>query len=268
MSSVKVSPSVAVHPLAPWLGGKRLLAGRVCQMIERIPHKLYAEPFVGMGGIFFRRQTRARAEVINDASRDVVTLFRMLQRHYTPFVEMLRWQLASRAEFERLAAQPPDTLTDLERAAQFLYLQRLTFGGKVVRQTFGTIYDGPARFDITRLMPLLEDVHDRLAGVSIDCLDFGTFIERYDREGTLFYLDPPYWGNETDYGAGLFSRADFTRLNALLGRLKGRFILSLNDRKEVRDLFKAFTIMGVETTYSVGGGKKTKPVREVIITNG
>lgn len=265
--SITESPSVAVAPLAPWMGGKRLLATRICQMISKTPHSLYAEPFVGMGGVFFRRPERTRTEVINDASREVVNLFRMLQRHYIPFVEMLRWQLASRAEFERLAQQQPDTLTDLERAARFLYMQRIGFGGKVVRQTFGTVYSGPARFDITKLIPLMEDVHDRLAGVVIECLGYAEFLDRYDRPATLFYLDPPYWGNEGDYGAGLFAREDFERLAEQLARLKGsRFILSLNDRKEVRTCFKAFNIKTVDTAYSVGGGRCGKKVREVLIT--
>lgn len=258
--------TVAVKPLAPWMGGKRLLAARVTALIEATPHTLYAEPFVGMGGIFFRRNTAAKAEVINDASQDVITLFRILQRHFTPFVDMLRWQLTSRAEFERLSAQPADSLTDLERAARFLYLQRTTFGGKVVKQSFGVVYDGPARFDITRLMPMLEDVHERLSGVVIECLNYADFITRYDRAGTLFYLDPPYWGNETDYGEGVFAREDFQQLAKLLKKLKGRFILSLNDRPEVRECFKAFQITTVETTYTAGGGRNAKKVGEVLIT--
>ncbi len=57
-----------------------------------------------MGGIFFRRRSAPRLEVINDRSGDVSTFFRVLQRHYLPFVEMLRWQLTVRAEFERLVA--------------------------------------------------------------------------------------------------------------------------------------------------------------------
>ena len=60
--------------LAPWLGGKRALAGRIVKEILRIPHRCYAEPFIGMGGVFMRRPRRAAAEVINDASDDVVTL--------------------------------------------------------------------------------------------------------------------------------------------------------------------------------------------------
>jgi DNA adenine methylase len=265
-STPHTAASVAVKPLAPWMGGKRLLAGRVTELIEATPHTLYAEPFVGMGGIFFRRNTAAKGEVINDASQDVITLFRILQRHFTPFVDMLRWQLTSRSEFERLAALPASSLTDLERAARFLYLQRTTFGGKVVKQSFGVVYDAPARFDVTKLMPMLEDVHERLAGVVIECLNYAEFITRYDRPGTLFYLDPPYWGNETDYGDGVFGRDDFQMMAKVLKGLKGRFILSLNDRPEVRECFKAFQIKRVETVYTAGGGNNAKKVGEVLIT--
>lgn len=82
-------------------------------------------------------------------------------------------------------------LTDLERAARFLYLQRLAFGGKVTGQNFGVDMTGPSRFNLNRLGPVLEDVHERLAGVTIENLDWRGFIDRYDRAGTLFYLDRP-----------------------------------------------------------------------------
>jgi DNA adenine methylase len=83
-----------------------------------------------MGGIFLRRTSRPKAEVINDLSGDVINLFRVLQRHYPYFKDMLRFRLASRREFEHLRRTPYNTLTDLERAAAFLYVQRLAFGGK------------------------------------------------------------------------------------------------------------------------------------------
>ncbi|MGQ3283501.1 hypothetical protein [Bosea sp. (in: a-proteobacteria)] len=76
---------------------------------------------------------------------------------------------------------------------------------------------------------MLEAVHERLAGVWIDCLGFEAFIQRWDRPKTLFYLDPPDWGTEPCFGRGLFEQSDFERLSAALQRLQGRFILSLND---------------------------------------
>ena len=256
-----------VAPIAPYFGGKRNLARRVVDRLRQTPHDIYVEPFIGMGGIFLRRPWRCRTEVINDISVDVATLFRILQRHYVPFLEMLRWQLTSRAEFERLLAANPDTLTDLERAARFLSLQRTAYGGKIEGRNFGvSVYRGGARFDVTKLASMLEAVHERLAGVTIERLQFADLIARYDRPETLFYLDPPYWGYETDYGAGVFSREDFQRMAAQLATIRGKFLLSLNDHPGVRQAFAGFTIEEVETTYSVGGGARTKQVNEVLIS--
>lgn len=258
--------SASVSPPAPYIGGKRNLAERIIARIERTPHELYAEPFVGMGGIFLRRRQRAPVEVINDLSRDVATLFRMLQRHYEALMDMLKWQLTSRADFERLKAAAPETLTDLERAARFLYLQRAGFGGKVVGRTFGVSRTTPARFDVTKLAPLLEEVHTRLSGVVIECLPFGEFIARYDRPGALFYLDPPYWGCEEDYGAGQFAPADFGRLVELLAGIRGRFIMSLNDVGDLRGLVAAFSVERIKTTYTLPGRTGAKAAAELLVS--
>lgn len=255
-----------VSPPAAYIGGKKQLAQRLASLIEQIPHNLYAEPFVGMGGVFFRRQLVPRAEVINDISGDVITLFRILQRHYPQFMETLKFQITSRKEFERLSNCDPSTLTDLERAARFLYLQRLAFGGKVSGRSFGVDTTGPARFNLNRLGPILEEVHERLAGVVIENLSWQNFIERYDRPDALFYMDPPYYGCEKDYGANVFSRDQFAMMAEHLAGIKGHFIISLNDKPEVREIFSTFNIMDVGLTYTIHGGAGTN-VGEVIITN-
>lgn len=263
-----VEKSRPVTPPAAYIGGKRALARRLVRRIAAVPHTTYAEPFVGMGGVFLKRPFRAKAEVINDASGEVVNLFRLLQRHFPQFMDTIKYQITSRREFERLMACHPDTLTDLERAARFLYLQRLAFGGKVTGRSFGVSVGLPARFDLNRLSPILEDIHERLAGVVIENMGWRRFIETYDRKETLFYLDPPYWGNESDYGAGLFDRRDFGEIAAVLAAIKGRFILSINNRPEVRETFARFDQQPVELTYTVGGGRNARPARELIITKG
>lgn len=264
-SSLSVTP---VSPAAGYIGGKRNLAGRIVPIIDGCGCEAYAEPFVGMGGIFLRRRRILQREYINDISGDVVTFFRVLQEHYAYFIDMLRWRIASRAEFERLRALPPERLTDLQRAARFLYLQRLAFGGKVERRNFGVSPTQGARFNITKLEPLLADIHERLAHVTIEQLGYADFIARYDRPDVLFYLDPPYWDCEDDYGAGVFERADFTRLAQVLAGIRGRFLLSINDTVEVRDCFAAFNLVPIETTYTIvtanGGSKRAG---ELLISN-
>jgi len=255
------------QPPAAWLGGKRTLAPRLVEMITATPHKLYAEPFVGMGGVFFRRRKVPRSEVINDRNGDVINLFRILQRHYPQFMETLKFQVTSRREFDRLKASNPATLTDLERAARFIYLQKLAFGGKVSGQNFGVQRSGSARFNLTRLAPLLEDVHERLSGVVLENLDWLEFINRYDMADTLFYLDPPYFGSEEDYGTALFGRDQFAAMAERLAALKGRFILSINDVGPVREIFGHCQIQPVDLAYTVAGGGGTK-AKELIIWGG
>lgn len=255
-----------VLPVAPYIGGKRRLAKRLCAMIDGIDHQIYAEPFVGMGGVFFRRTKRPPSEAINDWSREVHNFFRVLQVHYVAFLEMMRFQITSRAEFERLLIEQPEALTDMQRAARFLYLQRTTFGGKVVGRGFGIAPGYPGRFDISKLQPMLEAVHDRLSAVVVERLPWTDFIRKYDRPGTLFYLDPPYYRCENDYGAGMFDRGDFQQMADQLAGIKGRFILSINDHPEIRETFARFHQLPVEVGYSVGGGAKQGKFGELIIT--
>lgn len=264
-SSPLFTPVDPVRPAAPYIGGKRFLAKRLVDRIEEVPHRTYAEPFVGMGGVFLRRRMKPQAEVINDWSRDVATFYRVVQRHYVAFMDMLRFQITMRAEFERLMAVDPDTLTDLERAARFLYLQRTAFGGKVDKRHFGISHHRPGRIDVTRLGPMLDELRERLAGVIIERLSWATFLDRYDTAEALFYLDPPYFGSEGDYGPDMFGPEDFEALAAALKGLRGRFILSLNDHREVRRIFEGFEIEAVETHYGIAG-KGAQKAGEVIIS--
>jgi DNA adenine methylase len=97
----QVSPAA---PVAPWLGGKKALHRAI---IERIDHRTYVEPFVGMGGVFLRRKWRPKAEVANDLNGEITNLFPLLQRHYPQFIEVMRFQITSRREFERLRGCDP-----------------------------------------------------------------------------------------------------------------------------------------------------------------
>lgn len=112
----------------------------------------------------------------------------------------------------------------------------------------------------------LSDAAKRLHAVTIENLDWRDLLDRYDDKGALFYLDPPYWGGETDYGKGIFARSDFAEMAKRLASLNGRFILSLNDRTEVRSLFAAFNIEPVSLTYSIAQ-KQSTDAKELIISN-
>ena len=76
----KQTDTMRATPLAPYLGGKFRLSKRIINKIEQVPHKIYAEPFVGMGGIFLRRTQIPKAEAINDINGELVNLYRIVQK--------------------------------------------------------------------------------------------------------------------------------------------------------------------------------------------
>lgn len=268
MDNAKMRSVRPVSPAAPYVGGKKILSRKLVELIDNIDHETYAEPFIGMGGVFLRRSRAPAGEVINDISGDVATFFRILQRHYEAFMDMLKFRLTSRREFDRLMAVRPETLTDLERAARFLYLQRLAYGGKVTGRNFGVILGDHGRFDVTRLAIILTDLNERLSGVVIENLDYKDFLDRYDTPGTLFYLDPPYCGSEDYYEPGTFSRADFRILADKLTNVAGRFILSINDVPFIREVFAGFDFEETGVTYTFNGAKPCEAQELIIMSPG
>lgn len=106
-------------------------------------------------------------------------------------MDMLRCQLISHDEFERLKSAVSDSLTDLERAVHFLYLQRTTFGGKVRGQNLGC-QCRPPRLGIHALAETLQDVHRQLSCVTIECLPFADVLTRYEPVRSYLHVRYPY----------------------------------------------------------------------------
>ncbi len=250
-------------PLAGWMGGKRQLAGRIIAAMPE--HECYVEAFAGAAWVFFSKP-ESRVEVLNDINREVVTLYRVAQHHLEEFVRYFKWALVSRDEFSRLKACDPDTLTDIQRAARFYYLQQSCFGGRIHRPAFGYGTTHPPRLNLLRIEEDLSAAHLRLARTYLECLPYGEVIRRYDKPVTFFYLDPPYLGCEDYYGQGIFGREDFEALAAQLSNLSGKFLLSLNDSPEIRKVFSAFEIESVTVNYSCTNGPNLK-AREVLVRN-
>lgn len=258
--------SKAIRPLTGYIGGKWYLRATICPLLDAIPHTAYVEPFIGMGNVFLGRARRSRVEVINDANDDVATLFRVVQRHPQALCDAIRWQTGGRADYDRLFRIPPDTLTDIERAARFLVLRRLTFSGKDPYEAgfsvSATTFKG---IDAPQIMQRIEALHARLARVTIERLDFLDVLKRYDRPQTLFYLDPPYWGCCHLYREGGFGQGRFSELAAALKEVKGRWALSLNDHPEVRKMFAWAALRQVETRYNAAVGAAPRAAQELLI---
>jgi DNA adenine methylase len=254
--------------LVPYLGGKRLLAKTILALLP--PHQLYCEPFAGSATIFLEKPP-SPAEVLNDLNGEMVNLFRTVQNHPEEFLRCVRWNLRTRADFDRLQHTPALSLTEIQRAARLYYLLRAAYGGKppnVGSHFAGRIMGSQRPFSIYRIEETIYDIHHRLENVTLECLPYADCLRRYDGPGVLFYLDPPYYGYERDYGRELFSPEDFATLAGLLRGLQGLFLLSLNDLPEVRAIFSGFQFKEVTTTYQIGTRHgRGKRALELLISN-
>jgi DNA adenine methylase len=247
-------------PLA-YIGGKNRIAKKIIEIFPQ--HVTYVETFAGGAQTLFHKEP-SKVEVLNDLDSDVVTFFRVCQLHPDELIRYARFAVVSREWFDLLQSQEPKTLTDIQRAMRFLYLQKNAYAGLVRKRKFGYSITEPSRFNPESIPELIENTHKRLARVQIEHLPYEQILEKYDRPTSLFYLDPPYFGRKL-YNFN-FSETDFLELAKRIDTLRGKFVLSLNDVPEVRRIFGRFHICEIELAYTAQqtAGKR---FRELLITN-
>jgi DNA adenine methylase len=249
-----------VGPLS-YIGGKNRLATRIIAMLPE--HITYVEPFAGGAQVLFHKSP-SNVEVLNDLDFDIVNFYRVCQWHYDELIRYLRFCLASRKLHELHVKTDPATLTDIQRAGRFFYLQKNSFGGLILKQKFHYGVIQPSNYNLERIPQIIEQTHKRLARVQIESLPYERVLEKYDRPTTVFYLDPPYWRRKL-YKFN-FSDANFEELDRRLRALNGSFLLSLDDHPEVRRIFHRWKLIPVEITYTAKRDTR-KRFGELFITN-
>lgn len=250
------------HPIIPWIGGKRRLAKHILPLIPE--HSCYVEPFCGAAAIFFSKP-ESDVEIINDLNGELINLYRVVKHHMGEFLLQFRWALTSRQLFEWCQITAPETLTDIQRAARFFYLQKLSFGAKVDGQTFGTAAMSGPRLNFMRLEEDLSQAHLRLTRCTIENLSWTKCIAKYDRPQTFFYCDPPYWQTE-GYGVD-FGFREYEAMAKIASSCAGNVMISINDHPDIRSVFKDLKCREVPITYTVGGGQRAVRRNELIFTN-
>lgn len=264
IDSIKGHVMHSSSPIIPWLGGKRRLADRLIPLFP--PHECYVEVFAGGAALFFLRPIPAKTEVLNDINGELVNLYRVVQNHLEEFVRQFKWALSSRQVFKWLQDTRPETLTDIQRAARFFYLQQHAFGGRVDGQTFGTATTGPA-INLCRIEENLSAAYLRLAGTYIENLAWSDCVARYDRAHTFFYMDPPYWQTE-GYGVD-FPFEEYERMAAFMRTCKGKVMVSINDHPDIRQAFEGFHMEQLSIKYSVANQRRggSAASAELVIMN-
>lgn len=255
-----------------WAGGKSRLRERIIELFPK--HTCYLEPFCGAAWVLFGKEP-SPVEVINDIDGDLINFFRVIKKRPEDFIQAFDLALVSREEFKQLASLDSTKLDEVERAYRFYYLIMAGWGGELNYPRFQTsITDGGhgnRLFGaIKTLRERIEPVHQRLSTVIIENLDWRECIKRYDREGVIMYIDPPYPDNGVNYAHNMRNWADHHELASMLSSTKAKWILSSYDNPEVRNLFSGYNIVPVT---SASGMQKTKTnservvVQEVLVAN-
>ncbi|GJQ48607.1 DNA adenine methylase [uncultured Candidatus Kuenenia sp.] len=248
------------------IGGKYQLTGWLSQFMPG--HVCYVEPFAGAGHVLFSKRP-SPVEVINDIDGNLIGFFQVVKdtEKRSKLIETLEFMLYSRRLWQDIRCRwkagnlPQD---EIERAAEWFYLNRSTYGGDMQAGGFAlpsTTGRNPAQSYQTAISGL-EHVASRLRGVTIECLPYNEAIRRYDSETTLFYCDPPYLNAEGYYSQN-YSKNDHFKLSELLHGAKGKVMISHYQNSLYDGLYKGWQRYTYE---SFKGSHKAYPGAEKPVT--
>jgi len=253
----------------PYYGGKYELSRKLVPMLP--PHIRYFEPFFGGGSMFFRKEP-ASWNVLNDIDNDLINLYISLAEKYDKFIEYVSWLPRSRKlhelykeEFQKSSSYD---IPDYKKAAHYFYIIRNSFNNVPLGTFSKDTYWG------TNIIRELRMSKDKLNRATIENLDFVALVERYSplRDGDLFYFDPPYVvAEKKKYYRNNFNYEQHNQLSDICNKINdegGKFLISYDDKPEIRELYGNFNLDTVETKYMGANAEfRGRVKKELVITN-
>ena len=266
------------YPFLKWAGGKGRMVGHI---VPRMPAKIktYYEPFVGGGAVFFElaRQKKFQRAVISDCNTELINTYKVVQDSVDALVKELQTgdYKYSKSNYLRIRALDPKDLSNVERAARFVYLNRTCFNGLYrvnLKGAFNTPfgrYKNPVICDELNL----RAISTALENVRICRSDFLGAVDDA-KEGDVVYFDPPYIPTSktakfTSYNMKGFVEEDHRRLAECFGRLIQSgvcCILSNSYAPLAIELYGKYEVLELMGSRSVGGpASYRKPAKEIIV---
>lgn len=214
-----------------WVGGKKALRDEI---LARFPldYTRYIEVFGGAGWVLFRKPPGYDFEVFNDLDGNLVNLYRCVREQPQQLKEEIRYLLNSRLDFEHMKRLLHEraALPDVKRGAYYYALIRYSYAA-------GTTTYGGQPHAMWNDFPLIDAAANRLQRVVVENKDCVKLIRQYDRPGSFFYCDPPYYNADQYYASVPADGFDHKRLAETLYGIQGKFLLSYNDCPEIRELY-------------------------------
>lgn len=229
---------VEVRPLINFYGSKWNLAEWIISYFPE--HEVFVDVFGGSAAITLKKQ-RSKREIINDIDNELVNLYQVVRDHGKELVRLLKLTPHSRAEY-RLAHQKADQ--PIEKARRTIVKCYFGIGDSIADSTNGFRNSSDSNTCVAKswvsYWKCLNEITDRLQGVSIENLNWRDLIEKYDGPTTLFYFDPPYvkrTRNRRHEYRYEFTDADHADFLHRIQKLQGFGVLSGYDSEVYKDLF-------------------------------
>lgn len=256
-----------------WVGGKGRL---IPQLLPHLPYgKRLIEPFVGAGNVFIN--TNYSSYILADKNRDLINVYRWLRDDLAGLINTTQSLFDSGIDFYEVRCRFNCNITQpftLERAAEFIYLNRHCFNG-ICR------YNQKGEFNVPHgkykkvYFPKAELIafSNKLVStpVTLIAADFRAAIEMAE-DGDVIYCDPPYIsGTKNDIFTGYtphkFNYPVTKLLRDLLVHAVRRgatAIVSNSNNTIVRGIFSDFEIYEIDAPRSVAANGNRQPAKEII----
>jgi DNA adenine methylase len=272
---------VEATPFLKWAGGKGQILPQIAAHFPKSFNN-YFEPFLGSAAVYFhlvRERPNLRATLI-DLNAELINSFQVIRASVDDLIPKLR-QLQGdhgKKHYYETRSKTPTSLTSVDRAARFIYLNKTCYNGLYRVNSRGEFnvpvgsYKNPRIFDEENL----KAVAVALAGTKLLAGHFSTVLPLAKR-GDFIYFDPPYY-TETDgftgyavaaSGRANFSANDHTMLRNNVKRLVERgchVVVSNSDTRFIRWLYKDYAQYGVNARRFINcNGSGRQPVRELVI---
>ena len=249
------------RPIFCRVGSKYRLRDKIVPLIPA--HKTYVEPFAGSSAIFFAKP-KAERNVLNDLDAGVVKGLHLIQKAPT---DMESYPDVKGRDSHRRLWNSTATTTG-QKIAKRITETCSGFMSMPIKKT-KNIFKGPS---IRAKVRHIGEFKEKLQGVKILSKDYAKVISQYDSPSTFFFLDPPYEDTDKSFGYAEDKGFDFDRLRDTLKRIKGNFLMTINDSPKIRELYSGFQqrpfIADTGIHQSPGSGKREKYVRkELYISN-
>jgi DNA adenine methylase len=220
-------------PVICRVGSKRRFAELLTHILPQ--HRTYVEPFAGSASIFFYKKP-AEKEVLNDLDPLVYNIYKSIQRlPANIIIPNLDTPEKVEAFHKKHVNTPQDILIqNLIRSCGGWMGKSVKEGNKIQR------FINPQN-----RLKYLKEYKARLRGVHIQNDDYGKIISDYDSPSTVFFFDPPYEESDNLTYAKGSDKFDFVRFRDTVAKTKGKWLITINDSKYIRELFAKFHIQPV-----------------------